>query len=152
MKNLTKISIAGLFLVLSGFVFQNCNTTKNITDRTEDRNLSSKLTGVWFLASIKGTKATDAFKELVPTLIFDFEKSEVSGNGGCNQYNGKFSLSGNVYAPAPMVSTLKACIKENQESELLELLSKKSTLQFNNYTLQFVQNNTVVLEFTPKAR
>jgi heat shock protein HslJ len=153
MKNAIKFGFTGLFLLLTGFVFQSCDTAKNSTNQTENKELTSKLKGVWFLKSIEGTNVTDAFKGTIPSIIFDFDTHKVSGNGGCNQYNGEFTLSGNTYAtPAPMISTMMACIKENQESKLLDLLSKKSTLLLNNYTLQFIQNDKVVLEFTPKAR
>ncbi len=150
MKKLIKLSTAGLFLLLMGFTFHSCDTAKTVADTVENKDLGAKLVGVWTLTRIEGTQASDAFKGTIPTLSFDLASHRVSGNGGCNGYSGGFTLLGTMYTPTPMVSTMMACAQENKESRLLELLGKKSTLVFNNSSLQFVQSGNVVLEFSQK--
>ncbi len=150
MKNSIKLSIAVLFLLLTSFTFQSCDTAQNVVNTVENKDLGAQLAGTWILTSIEGTKAADAFKGTIPTLSFDLATHKVSGNGGCNNYSGGFTLISTMYTPTPMVSTMMACPQENKESRLLELLGKKSTLVFNNNILQFVQNGKVVLEFSPK--
>lgn len=152
MKNFSRITLIVLFMTSLGFTVQSCNTTNSITDKIENKELESKLGGTWVLKSINQTDVSKAFKGDTPTLIFDFANHQVSGNGGCNAYSGSFALLGNLYTPTPMISTKMMCPTENQELKLLELLAKNSTLIFNNYTLQFVQNGKVVLEFTPMAK
>lgn len=152
MKNLIKISITSLFLLFLGTTFQSCNSTKNVAQKVDDKELQIKLRGTWYLTSIDGTLATNSFKGEIPTLNFDFDKNRTYGNAGCNQYNGSFALIGNVYNPSPMVSTLMACPEYNQEPRFLELMGKRSTLVFTNYTLQFVQDGKVVLEFAPLTK
>lgn len=152
MKKLIKFSIAGLFLFLIGFAFQNCHSNKSTINRIENQNIASKLNGVWFLSTIEGSRAKDVFKGPIPSLSFDMATRSISGNGGCNTYNGSFTLVGNIYTPTPLATTMMACAHQNQEGKLLTLLGERSTLILNNKTLQFVQNGRVVLEFTPKAR
>ncbi|CVK15718.1 MAG: META domain-containing protein [Apibacter sp.] len=148
MKNLIKISITSLFLLFLGTTFQSCNSTKHVVQKIDDKELQNKLGGTWYLTSIDGTLATESFKGKIPTLNFDFDKNRTNGYSGCNQYNGSFVLTGNVYNPSPMISTLMACPEYNQEPRFLELMGKRSSLVFRNYTLQFVQDGKVALEFT----
>lgn len=150
MKKFAKINLIVFIMTITGFTIKSCNTTNTITDKIENKDLESKLNKTWVLKSIEQTNVSDAFKEDIPSLMFDFTNHTVSGNSGCNQFNGGFALLGNLYAPTPLITTRMICPSKNQESKLLDLLAKKSTLIFNNYTLQFVQNGKVVLEFIPK--
>lgn len=152
MKNLIKISVASLFLLFLGTTFQSCNTTKNVAEKVDSKELQIKLRGTWYLTSIDGTSATDSFKGEIPTLNFDFDKNRINGNAGCNIYNGSFELIENMYNPSPMVSTFMACPEYNQEPRFLELMGIRSTLVFTNTTLQFVQDGKVVLEFAPLTK
>ncbi|MGM5630510.1 META domain-containing protein [Apibacter raozihei] len=152
MKNLIKFSFIGIFLTCISFTLQNCDTAKTVSDKVENKEIASKLKGTWVLKSINGVDAGTAFKGTIPNITFDFNEHRVYGNGGCNQFNGGFALIGNMFTPTPMASTMMACAQKNKESDLLTLLGQKSTLVFNNYTLQMVQNGKVVLEYTPLAR
>lgn len=145
MKYLTKIYLT-VFLIFGLFTLQNCDSTKNLAN-TE---IASKLKGTWVLKSMDNTNVSDLFGGKMPILTFEDQK--ISGNAGCNQYNGTYTLIGNKFIPSPFNTTRMACPQMDQENKFLENLGKTSTLNFNNYTLQFVQNNKVVLEFTPKAR
>lgn len=145
------ISSALLILALS-FAMQSCNSTKNNnSSKSQSKEIANKLKGTWTLSSIDGITATNAFKGEIPSITFDFNSHKVNGNSGCNQYNGGFSLIGNIFTPTPMMSTFMSCPEVNQENKYIELISKKSTLVLKNNNLQFVQNGKTVLVFTPSA-
>ncbi|MDR3272062.1 MAG: META domain-containing protein [Flavobacteriaceae bacterium] len=156
MKKLVNFGLTGMFLSVLAFTVQSCETVNKTINKVEDtvgnKELESQLKGTWILKTIENSVAPDAFKGTVPYITFDTDNHKVSGNAGCNNFTGSFALLGSTYAPTVPASTLMACIEANQETKLLELLGKKSSLVFNNYTLQFVQNGKVVLEFTPKTR
>ena len=52
MKNLIKISVTSLFLLFLGTTFQSCNTTKNVAEKVDSKELQIKLRGTWYLTSI----------------------------------------------------------------------------------------------------
>ncbi len=44
-----------------------------------------------------------------PTLLFD-ATGNASGNGGCNTFNGSYTVDGATIAFGPMISTKMACV------------------------------------------
>jgi len=176
MKKITKFSLAGCALALC-LAVQSCNTANSAANKTDEAPpevvaapaveevaptivtvFESELKGTWILETIEGTAASDAFKGTIPYIIFDTDNHRVSGNAGCNRFTGDYALRfmggydlfGNSYEPSMPAVTKMACFQENQESKLLKLLGQKSSLVFNDSTLQFVQEGKVVLEFAPK--
>jgi heat shock protein HslJ len=60
-----------------------------------------------------------------PTLVFGTD-GRVSGNTGCNSYNGPYSQEGSELSIGPLVSTLRACIDPDlaaQEQVMMAVLS-----------------------------
>ena len=58
------------------------------------------------------------------TMVFDAD-GQVSGNGGCNQYSGGYSVDGNNISIGPLRSTMMACPDQavgTQESQFLAAL------------------------------
>jgi heat shock protein HslJ len=66
------------------------------------------------------------------TLTADFAGSTVSGNGGCNMFNGPYKVSGASITIGPLASTLRACADQaldTQEQQYLAALQLAATVQ-----------------------
>jgi heat shock protein HslJ len=58
----------------------------------------------WVLVSINGDTVQVGSP---PTLVFEGEK--ISGNGGCNNYNGNYQIDGSALSLGPLVRTEMYC-------------------------------------------
>ena len=73
-----------------------------------------------------------------PTAIFD-EAGTVSGNAGCNEYNGPAVVDGESIAIGPLVSTRMACADEAasmQEAQYVAALEAATTFIVHGSTLE----------------
>ena len=71
------------------------------------------------------------------TLQFAAEGT-VSGNAGCNQYNGSFTTEGDALTVGPLATTRMACLSEDlnaQETQYLAALQNSATYDISNGTL-----------------
>lgn len=143
MKQTIKSIMLLLGVIALSVGFQNCNSVKTIE--------KTKLEGNWKLKSLKGEDANDAFKTQAPTLKFNFEDKMIVGSGGCNNYNGVFSLTDkNEFSARNPVSTMRACIDANKEPQFFAALATpnmKLSLNNENNTLLFSKGSEVILEF-----
>lgn len=136
-----RVLITSLFLLGLFISFQSCKTTQGTVVENSD------LDGQWVLKSMNGENAASIFKGKIPTLTFDVKKWSLFGNGGCNRYNGAFSLvKGKLLAPN-IASTMMMCTEANSEGLFLQALSNSPELFLNKGILTFKQNGKVVLEF-----
>ncbi|MGV8094651.1 MAG: copper resistance protein NlpE N-terminal domain-containing protein [Mangrovibacterium sp.] len=66
-----------------------------------------------------------------PYFILRTENNRITGNGGCNTFNGSYEiLSGNRIRFSGVVSTMMACMDVDYEKEYLDVL-----VRVDNYTL-----------------
>ena len=99
------------------------------------------LTGVtWHATAINnGTGGVESVAEGTdPTAIFD-EAGTVSGNAGCNEYNGPAVVDGESIAIGPLVSTRMACADETastQEGNFVAALEAATVFTVNGSTLE----------------
>jgi heat shock protein HslJ len=74
------------------------------------------------------------------TLTAVFTADAVSGNGGCNTYNGGYVLDGDAVTVGPLASTMMACDEPvmDQEAQFLAALQVPSTVEVSgaNVTLR----------------
>lgn len=103
--------------------------------------LGSGLTGVtWTLVSYGPTGIETLPVNLTP-LTLAFSESGVSGNGGCNQFNGDFTFDNNTLTIGPLVSTLRACLDDAataQETQFLTALQTATTFDVDEATGQLL--------------
>jgi len=80
-----------------------------------------------------------ALDEAPATLSFS-KDGKVSGNGGCNSFQGTYTVSGMALKIGPLASTMKACgdAADNQESSLLKALEQAQTFQIGATQLQII--------------
>lgn len=136
------MKICNVFLVfaIAVIALQSCSSAKNVTN--------AQLNEKWILKTIENKPAVEVFEHKIPFIIFNFDAEKVSGNSGCNSFNGKFSYNNGIFEAPNLASTMMACIGKNQEPLFHELLGKPSTLSIKNGELIFSQNNQPVLVFT----
>lgn len=85
------------------------------------------------------------------SIKFDMENMRVSGNSGCNNFMGTFTLSGDTITFSQMGSTKMACMDEQAnktETELLQLLSQ-GEFRFDtaDQTLNLYKDNKLVIMY-----
>jgi copper homeostasis protein (lipoprotein) len=85
------------------------------------------LEGTWILESINGNPVKVPPGRQHPRLIFDTGARAVSGYGGCNQFHGNVTLSGNKLTTGSITATKMACLDtQDIENRFLGTLSGKT--------------------------
>ena len=116
-----------------------------VFERSFDIN-PSDLVGIWTLDKIDGGVVAELFnKENLPTI--EFKEGRLSGNGGCNRYNGQYKLEGNILKVGPVMSTRMACDFISGEAKFLKVLDGDVKLVVDGNTLNFVKDEITVLVF-----
>lgn len=106
------------------------------------------LVGVWNLHSIDGGEVSELFDaNKLPTVEFKMNEGRLVGNGGCNRYNGQYSIVGDVIKVGPLMSTRMACPSINGEAKLLQALEGEAKLEVEGRTLSFIKDGKAVLVF-----
>ena len=75
----------------------------------------------------------------VLSMVFDTD-GRVSGNTGCNMFNGPYTLSGSSISFGPLITTRRACLSEDanqQEQQFLAALDATTMYQLVGATLTF---------------
>lgn len=88
----------------------------------------------WTLISIDQQDLDgEALGRFQPTLQFDTAGTRISGNAGCNRYNGSVELSADSMRVGPLMSTKMACDQLELEQKFMSHLSEQSlTYQFKD--------------------
>ncbi|MBO6607892.1 META domain-containing protein [Psychroserpens sp.] len=116
MKNLALI-ICSLLLMVS------CNSKQTNTD------YKNKLNANWSLERINGEILKEGMT--VPNLNLDIKSMRVSGNSGCNSFNGSIiEINSEHIDLGDLATTLKLCPEPNYESEFMTALKV-----MNSYSL-----------------
>lgn len=98
--------------------------------------VSPSLAGEWTLVSYgSASNPTPADPSIDTSILFDAEK--ISGNVGCNQFNGSYTLNGSDITFDQFISTKMACIGNAsvQESAILSVFVGAVTYSLNGDTL-----------------
>jgi heat shock protein HslJ len=86
----------------------------------------------------------------VVTAIFD-DKGQVSGNGGCNNYNSTYTVDGSNIKFGPVASTMMACAQDvmDQETAYFNALGKTTTFKIEGKKLTFRDSTgAAMVEYT----
>lgn len=135
MKNLKRITVLMIISLVSlGYV-----AAKDVP--------KSQLEGKWMLKTIDNRPAYDLFTNKTPSLMFNFDIEQISGNSGCNMYSGKFKYSGGNFEAPNIASGDMSCPGKSDETSFYNLLKKSSKLSIMNGELIFSQDDKPVLVF-----
>ncbi|AXG74485.1 META domain-containing protein [Flavobacterium arcticum] len=104
----------------------------------------------WQLKSLNGDAELSGFSKKIPHINFT-EDDRVSGNTGCNSFNGAYSNSTNkgTIVFSRMVSTKMYC-DGVPESEFLGALNQVNTIKKSKDELIFLDNDKTIMVFVPK--
>jgi len=138
-KELMKMIKVLCMAAIAVFALQSCSSTKPVT--------KAQLADKWVLKTINNRSASEVFTNKTPYLLFNFDIQQISGNGGCNMFSGKFTYNGGEFTAPNLASTMMACPSMEGESTLHKLLGNKSKLSIMNGELVFSQDNKPVMVF-----
>lgn len=150
MRKFIVFSIALLFFSF-GATMQSCKSTKsNMNENNvsaEKGQMSPDISGSWILKSLNGSKGEEMFKDKMPSMTVDFSTQRINGNGGCNSYNGPFSLSNGIFSAPNLAATMMMCPNGNQEAQFFAMLAKQNKASIVNGVLTFSNDGKTVAEF-----
>lgn len=127
------------------------------TGRTGETKQAAKpgrttLHGSWILEKVYGAK--EPFKILfpskTPTVEFDLKTNRLSGNNGCNSYNGPFELKAGVLKISDLVSTRMFCEGVNESLFMTTLKMADSYMIDEGGRLDLMLGNEKILRFKPE--
>ena len=134
MKSLNILTIIAFAILFSGCVDSNA---------ISETNLES---GTWFLATYNGSETLDGHQ---PTLRF--EAGRVSGNTGCNHYDGNYQVNGDTLSIDSLSYPEMACLETEgvmeQERIYLELLGYAKRYELENSKLTIFTDSQQTLVF-----
>lgn len=132
-----------LLMVIVGI---SCNTTRN---QGAAANLGmDMLSGNWKLTEIvKRTDLSTLFPKKIPELNFNATDLRVSGNNGCNNISGAFTLAEDGKLQfGPMMATKMFCPGEG-EGMFMEAIGKITSARLNEGVLEFTDGTDVLMKF-----
>jgi heat shock protein HslJ len=142
MKRIITAATIGCCLLLA------CTAKKAVT-----RPDPTKLAGTWQLNSIIGaaTPIAELYPDKKPTLVFDLANKKVSGNTGCNGFNGPLKIDSNkINFTAPMAMTKMFCPGQG-ENVFMDNLKKVDTWSVTNDTsLNLTEGDNTIMRFSKK--
>jgi heat shock protein HslJ len=147
-KNIASISFLVLFAVA-------CNSAKNNTSMKSDSYKTSLIEGTWEVNYIMNApKPVEVlFLKAKPVITFTVNKNTISGNSGCNNFNGEFTIDDNkIIVADALATTRKMCPDMTGEQLFLETLKKINTYSVTNQgkTLNLIMGDIAVMRFTKK--
>lgn len=105
------------------------------------------LAGEWTLTKIEKDDAKKVFNpNNLPSI--EFKEGRVSGNAGCNRYNGKFEFNAGVLSVSSLISTRMACEFLAGESRFTQLLEGDSKVSLEKGNLVISKNGKAILTFS----
>ena len=143
MKNL--LAKSALILVMAGVI--SCKCTKSAAQTTEVLTSTT-----WELAKVNGVAVQASnYGKGIPTATFTKGDNRVSGSGGCNSYNGTYTLSedGSIKI-GPVIATKMACLNGGDgESEYFRALNQVTKTKVDKDKVILLNGDKEVLEFKP---
>ena len=105
----------------------------------------------WQLASADGGKLAKSEARIVTAA---FTADRISGNGGCNRYDGSYTLAGSTLTVGPVAATKRACMGDEGdiESEWFAALGKPLQATRVDGQLQLRTADGATLKFAPAAK
>jgi heat shock protein HslJ len=105
--------------------------------------------GQWTVTAFNNGNDAVVSVALGSTITMNFDnEGQVSGNGGCNQYSGGYSLDGSNISIGPLRSTMMACPDEavgTQESQFLAALDAAETWSLSGPQLEIRGDGDAIL-------
>jgi len=107
----------------------------------------TRLYNIWVVTQFNGKDLDrEKYKNGLPRFEINTTKSRVSGNDGCNDFNGDIKIENATISFGNLVSTKKACPNMNELKDLLKNISGKTfEYKFSDNKVELLQKGKVVL-------
>ncbi|WP_447641075.1 MULTISPECIES: META domain-containing protein [Chitinophagaceae] len=135
-------------IALVGIGLYSCETISSVTNSVVGKKTvsapiveakkSNVLSGKWKLNYITGPRITfdGLYPNKKPFMILDSSKLQVSGNTGCNNFSGPFTLQNDSVHFRDLATTMMSCMDGGQgETIFLGMLAKVSHYRVSGDTL-----------------
>lgn len=133
------------YVVFATLIITSCKCTKGAVSK--DTLVSSD----WVLSAMNGNNALKSkFPNKLPNITFTAD-NKVSGNGGCNQYGGSYTLDADGKLNLGQMMATKMFCQGVAEDEYLKILSKADKARIEDKNLVLYSGNQAVLVFVPKT-
>lgn len=132
------------FLLLFLFLLTGACTTQNKHMTTEKDIIQDTY---WMLVSMEGEELQAPANTRTAYIRFEEGKDEVNGFTGCNNFFGKYELSGDSVRLSGLGSTKMMCPIIDQENKLMAVLEQVDAYSIADYLLTLYSNGAAVATF-----
>ena len=126
-----------LFLLALAFVGFNCSPRLS-----PDAGWGNQR---WVLAEMKGVPVQQSGSRRDAFIRFDVNEKRFTGNGGCNQINGNYTIDKNDIKFAEVISTKMSCSDIEFENTFLSILNTIDRYEVNGNDLRLKRKRETLL-------
>ena len=131
-----------LFILLFAMISFEC-TPKLSTDAGWGRQN-------WVVVEMKGVPVQQSGGRRDAHIVFEAAEKRFTGNGGCNQINGNYTLDKNEIKFTDVIATKMACNDIEFENAFLAALSSIDRYEVNGNDLLLKKRKEILLVLRPK--
>jgi len=130
-----------LFLFLVGFIAFNCSPRLS-----PDAGWGNQR---WVLTEMKGVPVQQSGGRRDAFIRFDVNEKRFSGNGGCNQINGNYTVDKNDIRFTEVIATKMSCTDIAFENTFLSVLNGVDRYEVDGNNLRLKKKRETVLVLSP---
>jgi len=105
----------------------------------------------WVVVEMKGVPVQQSGGRRDAHIVFEVAEKRFTGNGGCNQINGNYTLNKNEIKFTDVIATKMACNDIEFENTFLSTLSSIDRYEVNGNDLLLKKRRETVLVLRPKS-
>jgi len=130
-----------LFLFLVGFIAFNCSPRLS-----PDAGWGNQR---WVLTEMKGVPVQQSGGRRDAFIRFDVNEKRFTGNGGCNQINGNYTVDKNDIRFTEVIATKMSCTDIAFENTFLSVLNGVDRYEVDGNNLRLKKKRETVLVLSP---
>lgn len=104
----------------------------------------------WVVVEMKGVPVQQSGGRRDAHIVFEVAEKRFTGNGGCNQINGNYTLDKNEIKFTDVIATKMACNDIEFENTFLSTLSSIDRYEINGNDLVLKKKRETLLVLRPK--
>ena len=105
----------------------------------------------WVLVELKGVPVQQSGGRRDANIVFDIAQKRFSGNGGCNQINGNYTLDKNEIKFTDIIATKMACNDIDFENAFLSTLGGVDRYEIKGDDMLLKNRRETVVVLRPKS-
>ena len=105
----------------------------------------------WVVVEMKGVPVQQSGGRRDAHIVFEVAEKRFTGNGGCNQINGNYTLDKNEIKFTDVIATKMACNDIEFENTFLSTLSSIDRYEVNGNDLLLKKKRETLLVLRPKS-